>query len=74
MAPLLEVQAVIRRGIARGTIRVVPAAGGGIRITPATDDRPCEALEPSPPPCRGSIRPSTVYTSSPSKGARDEIE
>jgi hypothetical protein len=73
-APLPEVQAVIRRDIARGRIRIVPAAGSGIRIIPATDDRPFQALEPSPPPCPGSIRPSTVCTSSPSKGARDEIE
>ena len=67
-AHLPEVQAIIRRGISRGTIRVVPAAGGGIRIIPTTDDRPFEALEPSPPPWPGSIRPSTVCASGPSKG------
>jgi hypothetical protein len=49
-AHLPEVRAIIRRGIARGAIRVVHAVGGGIRIIPTTDDSPFQALEPSPPP------------------------
>jgi hypothetical protein len=36
-AHLPEVQAIIRRGILRGEIRVAPAPGGGIRITPIED-------------------------------------
>lgn len=46
-AHLPEVQAIIRREIARGTIRVVPAAGGGIRIIP-TDGSAVEESEPAP--------------------------
>jgi hypothetical protein len=34
-AHLPQVRAIIRGGISRGTIRVVPAPGGGIRIIPA---------------------------------------
>jgi hypothetical protein len=66
-AHLHEVQPVIRRGVFCGAIRVVPAAGGGIRISPATDDSPFQALEPSLPPRPGSIRSSTVRASGPSK-------
>jgi hypothetical protein len=44
-ARLPEVQAIIRREITRGTIRVVPAPGGGIRIIP-TDG--CTVEEPEP--------------------------
>jgi hypothetical protein len=43
-----------------GTIRVVPAARGGICIIPTTNDGPFEALEPSPPPCLGLIGRSTA--------------
>jgi hypothetical protein len=46
-AHLPEVQAIIRREIFRGTIRVVPAPGGRIRIIP-TDG--CTAEEPEPVP------------------------
>jgi hypothetical protein len=66
-AHLPEVQAILRRGIARGAIRVVPATGGGIRIIPVTDDSPFPALEPAPPPCPGSIGPSQVRASGPAK-------
>jgi hypothetical protein len=45
-AHLPEVQAIIRREIARGEIRVVPAPGGKIRIIPINDDSPIE--EPAP--------------------------
>jgi hypothetical protein len=38
-----EVQERIRREIARGTIRVIPVAGGGIRIIPV--QRPEGATE-----------------------------
>jgi hypothetical protein len=41
-AHLPEAQAIIRREIFRGTIRVVPAPGGGIRIIPTTDGSPIE--------------------------------
>jgi hypothetical protein len=67
---LPDVQAIIRHGICCGTIRVVPAAGGGIRTIPTTDNRPCEALETSPPPCPGSIRPFTVRVRATERRAR----
>lgn len=39
-AHLPEVQEVIRQEISKGTIRVVPGPGGGIRIIPCgTDER-----------------------------------
>ena len=41
-AHLPEAQAIIRREIARGAIRVVPASGGGIRIIPMDRDSPSE--------------------------------
>jgi hypothetical protein len=44
---LPEVQAIIRREISRGTIRVVPAPGSGIRIIPA-DGSLVEEPEPAP--------------------------
>jgi hypothetical protein len=51
-AHLPEVQAIIRREIARGTIRVVPAAGGGIRIIPTMDGSPIEETGSFPPALR----------------------
>jgi hypothetical protein len=66
-AHLPEAQAIIRREISRGTIRVVPAAGGQIRIIPTPDDNPFQALERSQPPCPGSIEPFSVCASGPSK-------
>ena len=44
-AHLPDIQAIIRQEIYRGTIRVVPAAGGGIRIIP-TDGSTVEESEP----------------------------
>jgi hypothetical protein len=41
-AHLPEVQALIRREIASGEIRVVPAPGGGIRIISDSDTTPVE--------------------------------
>ena len=46
-AHLPEIQTVIRQEVYRGTIRVVPAAGGGIRIIPA-DGSMVEESEPAP--------------------------
>ena len=47
-AHLLEVQEIIRAEISRGTIRVVPAPGGGIRIrVPMNRVSPLEDNEPS---------------------------
>lgn len=45
-AHLPEVQSTIRREISHGTIRVVPAPGGCIRIIPANGTSPVE--EPVP--------------------------
>jgi hypothetical protein len=73
-AHLPDVRALLRRGLAHGTPRVVPAAGGGIPNIPTTDDRPFQAPKPSPRPCPGSLRPSTVWAAAPSKGERDEME
>jgi hypothetical protein len=47
-AHLPEAQEVIRREIFKGTIRVVPGPGGGIRIIPMTDGEPIEEPEPFP--------------------------
>ena len=41
-AHLPEVQALIRREISRGDIRVVPAPGGGIQIIPTNGTMPVE--------------------------------
>jgi hypothetical protein len=41
-ADLPEVQAMIRREISRGEIRVVPAPGGGIRIIRESETSPVE--------------------------------
>jgi hypothetical protein len=46
-AHLPEAQEEIRREIRRGVIRVVPAAGGGIRIIPQPEGPP--AVEAMPP-------------------------
>lgn len=44
---LPEVQAIIRGEISRGTIRVVPAPGDGIRIILASSTSPVGEPEPS---------------------------
>jgi hypothetical protein len=67
-----EVQAVISDGISRGTIRVIPAAGGGIRIISPTGHRAPEALEPFPPADRSSIRLSTMRRATASGGLYDD--
>jgi hypothetical protein len=41
-AHLPEVQAVIRREISRGMIRVVPTSGGGILIIPMANGSPVD--------------------------------
>jgi hypothetical protein len=46
-AHLPEIQAIIRQEVYRDTIRVVRAAGGGIRIIP-TDGSTVEESEPAP--------------------------
>lgn len=46
-AHLPEVQVIIRHEISRGTIRVVPAPGGGIRIIPESGTQPIERPVPS---------------------------
>ena len=46
-AHLPETQAVIRREISRGIIRVVPAPGGGIRIIPTSGIRSVGTPEPT---------------------------
>jgi hypothetical protein len=56
-AHLSEVHAIIRRGFSRGTIRVVSAAGGGIRIVPTSNDRPLRAPQRFPTACPDSIGP-----------------
>jgi hypothetical protein len=45
-AHLPEAQAIIRREIVRGTIRVIPAPSGGIRIIPASGANPVEVPKP----------------------------
>jgi hypothetical protein len=45
-AHLPEIQAIIRREILRGTIRVTPAPGGGIRIIRTSGISP--VVEPEP--------------------------
>ena len=53
-AAMPEAQEVIREEIRRGTIRVVPARGGGIRIIP---NAPATGEPPSTPDA-GSRRPA----------------
>jgi hypothetical protein len=52
-AHLPEVQAIIRREISRGAIRVVPKPGGGICIIPASSICSVEEPEPSAAVGRG---------------------
>ena len=52
-----EVQAIIRREIFRGTIRVAPAPGGGIRITP-TDGCKVQETELTPRALREHRQPT----------------
>jgi hypothetical protein len=56
-AHIPEVQAIIRREIAGGSIRVAPAPGGGIRII-RTDGGMVEEPEPLPAPCTSTVRPT----------------
>ena len=59
-AHLPEVQALIRHEIQRGTIRVRPKRGGGIRILPVgipEREEPIE-VEPPPAPSQGEANPS----------------
>ena len=56
-AHLPETQAIIRREIFRGTIRVVPAPDGGIRIIPMTDGSPIERQTAASRRCLISRRP-----------------
>ena len=70
MAQLPEVQGIILRGIARGTIRAVPAAGGGIRISPTTDESSFQTRESAPLPSPSSIGPVTVPVRSAERSAR----
>jgi hypothetical protein len=71
-AHLLETQAVIRREISRGIIRVVPAPGGGIRIIPTSGISSVE--EPEPTAAVGLV-PEAQHRRDPSfesKGSPDE--
>jgi hypothetical protein len=45
-AHLPEVQTIIRHEISRGTIRVIPAPGGGICILPTSGNSPIEEHSP----------------------------
>jgi hypothetical protein len=49
-AHLPEVQALLRVEISRGTIRVIPAPAGGIRIFPVDCGRPLEEHPSVPGP------------------------
>jgi len=64
-AHLPEVQELIRQEIQRGTIRVRPKRGGGIRIVPVGIPEREEPIEVEPPPA-----PSQDETSPPRKVAR----
>ena len=69
-----EVQEIIRNEISRGTIRVVPAAGGGICIIPTTGHRAFEAPEPFQSPDQSSSKSPTVRGFGTSRGKRDGSE
>jgi hypothetical protein len=59
-AHLPEVQELLQQEIRRGTIRVIPKRGGGIRIVPVGEpetDEPTEA-EPLPAPSKVAARPT----------------
>jgi hypothetical protein len=49
-AHLPDVQELIRQEIQRGTIRVRPRPGGGIRILPVGNPESGEPIEEEPPP------------------------
>jgi hypothetical protein len=57
-AHLPEVQEIIQQEIRRGTIRVVPKPGGGIRIVPVGEPESDELTEtePLPTPSKVAVR------------------